>query len=112
MLRTGTRVVAGPAEAFPVDAAAAVETDALAAEERALERGAVMADGDLAVAIDDAPPGDVGPLGQRIEGMTDAAGGAGLSEHGGDSAVGDDAAGGHATHEPVDAVGEREHGER
>lgn len=68
------------------------------------------ADGDLAVAVDDAPPWHVGVIRERMKRVADTARSARVSEQRGDAAIADDPAMRDAPDHSIDASRKRSHG--
>ena len=95
----------GPAEAFEVEAVAAIELDAFLFEQALLCGIAAVAGqcvGDLAPGVDDAVPGDVDGGIEVLEDLADEAGAAGQAGEGGNLAVGGDPALGDAADDGAD----------
>lgn len=100
-------VLGGPKEAGEVDAVVGFEYHAFSLEEIALSLGGFGGgEGDFAVAVDDAVPGEVFGLGEGVKDAGDLAGAAWLAGEGGDPAVGGDPAGGDGADQLDDLMGE------
>jgi hypothetical protein len=89
----------------------AIEADAFPLEECALYGGPVRDpfDGDLAVVVDDAPPGDVVAIFEREESAADAASRARLAQDGGDAAITQHLSSWDRAHDAIHLLGKFRH---